>query len=166
MTDFYDLIDHEEGYRLKPYLCSEGYPTVGLGQRIGPKGASLSQYQFTVPRAVAEVWVRCNLDDLTTQIDTNPAYVDIRRALNKLRSLTAPGVSDYADPRICVLLSMCYQMGLDGVAKFKNTLGHIAQASWGNAKAGMLASLWAKQTPNRAKRHAQTMLNGQWPAEY
>lgn len=166
MTDIFDLLDFEEGFRTKPYIDTEGFPTGGYGFKLGPKGAPLSHYTFTIPKSAGEVWMRCICDDMVLQIDSNPAYADIRKALNKLRSLTAPGVSDYSDPRICVLLSMGYQMGLDGLAKFKNTLGHIAQASWGNAKAGMLASLWAKQTPKRAKRHAETMLNGHWPDEY
>lgn len=166
MTDVFDLLDFEEGFRSKPYIDTEGYPTAGYGFKLGPKGAPLSHYTFTIPKTAGEVWMRCILDDISYQIDSNPAYADIRKALNKLRSLTAPGVSDYADPRIAVLLSMCYQMGLAGVAQFKNTLGHIAQASFGNAKSGMLASKWAKQTPNRAKRHAETMLNGRWPDEY
>lgn len=166
MTDIYDLLEFEEGWKSKPYLCSEGYPTVGFGFKIGPKGASLSYYPFTLPRTAGEVWMRCILDDMVHRIDTEKAYIDIRKALNKLRSLTAPGVSDYADPRICVLLSMCYQMGVDGVAAFKTTLGHIATASFGNAKSGMLASKWARQTPHRAARHADTMLKGNWPPEY
>lgn len=166
MTDIFDLKAYEEGYREKPYRDSEGYPTVGIGIRIGPKGADLAQYQFTVPRTVAEVWVRCYLDQMVLQIETDPKYAQIRQALNYLRVVAYAGASDYQDPRIAVLLSMGYQMGLDGLAKFVNTLRFIQQGDWNKAADGMLQSLWAKQTPNRAKRHAEQMRTGKWAKEY
>ena len=45
-----------------------------------------------------------------------------------------------------VLVNMAFQMGVGGVAKF-NT---------------MLSSLWAKQTPARAKRMSEQMRTGVW----
>ncbi len=166
MTDIFDLKVYEEGYREKPYRDSEGYPTVGIGIRIGPKGADLAQYRFTVPRTVAEVWVRCYLDQMVLEIETKPAYAQIRQVLNYLRVRAYTGASDYEDPRISVLLSMGYQMGLDGLALFNNTLAAMGAGSWDAAAAGMLASKWAKQTPNRAKRHAEQMRTGKWAKEY
>lgn len=163
MTDIYDLLATEEGWRDKPYIDSEGYPTVGFGFLIGPKGAALSNYRFTLPRTAGEVWMRCILDDMVLKIGTTPAYKPIRQALEKLRSF-ASGTSDYGDPRICVLLSMCYQMGLDGVAQFTNTLGFMRDGNFTKAAVNMLASKWATQTPNRAKRHAEQMRSGIWYA--
>lgn len=164
MTDIFDLLTVEEGWRDKPYIDSEGYPSVGFGFLIGPKGAQLANYRFTLPRTAGEVWMRCILDDMVLKIETQPAYAKIRQALNKLRSFAPSGTSDYGDPRICVLLSMCYQMGLDGVAKFENTLGFMANGNFTKAAVNMLASLWAKQTPNRANRHAEQMRSGKWYA--
>ena len=57
MSSIVKLLQYEEGFREKPYLCSEGYPTVGTGIRIGPKGAALKNYEFTVPREVDAVWL-------------------------------------------------------------------------------------------------------------
>lgn len=42
-TSIIQLIQIEEGYREKAYYCSEGYPTIGTGHKIGPKGAPLEQ---------------------------------------------------------------------------------------------------------------------------
>ena len=42
MSNITSLLQYEEGFREKPYVCSEGYPTVGTGIRIGPKGAAPS----------------------------------------------------------------------------------------------------------------------------
>lgn len=164
MTDIFDLLAEEEGWRDKPYIDSEGYPTVGFGFLLGPKGAPLSNYTFTLPRTAGEVWMRCILDDMVLKIETKPAYKQIAQALQKLRAFAPTGTSDYGDPRICVLLSMCYQMGLDGVAKFVNTLDYMAQGQFTKAAVNMLASKWATQTPNRAKRHAEQMRSGTWYA--
>lgn len=164
MTDIFDLLAEEEGWRDKPYIDSEGYPTVGFGFLLGPKGAALSNYTFTLPRTAGEVWMRCILDQMVLKIETDPRYGLIRGALDKLRSFSKTGTSDYSDPRICVLLSMCYQMGLDGVAKFQNTLGFILAGQFTKAAVNMLASKWATQTPHRAKRHAEQMRSGIWYA--
>lgn len=164
MTDIFDLMAHEEGFREDPYYDSLGYPTIGIGMRIGPKGAALSLYQFKMPRTAAEVWVRCHLDKIVLEIDTKPAYAQIKQVLNYLRVRAYPGASDYEDPRIAVLLSMAYQMGLDGLAKFVNTLKFMGQGDFTKAAVNMLASKWAKQTPNRANRHAEQMRSGKWYA--
>ena len=62
MPNITSLVQYEEGFREKPYLCSEGYPTVGTGIRIGPKGADLRNYEFTVPREVDAVWLQSILN--------------------------------------------------------------------------------------------------------
>ncbi len=32
-----DVLQFEEGFRAKAYHCSEGYPTIGIGTKLGPK---------------------------------------------------------------------------------------------------------------------------------
>jgi len=53
-------------------------------------------------------------------------------------------------------------MGVDGLLGFKNTLELIRTGSYEKAAEGMLSSLWAKQTPARAKRLAVQMRTGVW----
>jgi lysozyme len=50
-----------------------------------------------------------------------------------------------------VVMEMCYQLGVTGVSKFKKTLAYLQDKRWEEASVEMLDSLWAKQTPNRAK---------------
>ena len=59
-----------------------------------------------------------------------------------------------------------YQMGAEGLSKFTNTLRSVAKQDWHAAQAGMLASKWRSDTPNRAHRHAIQMLNGNWYPDY
>lgn len=146
------LLNFEEGFSEVPYYCSEGYPTIGIGQRIGPKGAPLKLYEFTVSKPLAAVWLAEKVKETMADMDK---YQNIKAAMSACN-----------DPRQAVLISMAYQMGADGLAKFTNTLKAIAEQRWSDASTGMLSSKWAKQTPNRAKRHAIQMLRGLWHPEY
>ena len=152
MPNITSLLQYEEGFREKPYLCSEGYPTVGTGIRIGPKGAALSNYQFTVPREVDAVWLQYKLNEC------------MRGMLSNARISKAINILDEA--RTAVLVSMAYQIGVAGLAQFKNTLYLIESKRFEDAAVAMLQAKWAKQTPNRAKRHAEQMRSGLWCPEY
>lgn len=147
-----DLIAYEEGFRDTPYYCSEGYPTVGYGFKIGPKSAPLNLYQFRVPKDVATVWL-ASLLNLT--ISNMKSYSNIDKAIMVCN-----------DAQSAVLVSMAYQMGPDGLAKFTTTLNRIANKDFEGASKSMLDSLWAKQTPKRAARHAEQLRTGQWNANY
>ena len=50
-----------------------------------------------------------------------------------------------------VVINMCYQLGLRGFSKFKQTIYYLETEQYEEASIEMLDSLWAKQTPNRAK---------------
>ena len=152
MADIITLLNYEEGYSAKPYYCSAGYPTIGIGLRIGPKGAPLSQYQFTVSKSLAAVWLT---EKVKETLEDMERYPNIKAAM-----------AACSTPRQAVLISMAYQMGAEGLSKFTNTLKSVAAARWHEAQAGMLASKWAWQTPNRAERHAIQMLTGSWYPEY
>ena len=146
------LLNFEEGYSEKPYYCSAGYPTIGIGKRIGPKGAPLSNYQFTASKQLAAVWLSEELQQKVADMSTHANITAAMVACN--------------DARKSILISMAYQIGADGLAKFTNTLKAVADQRWNDAANGMLNSAWAKQTPNRAKRHAKQMLTGEWSPEY
>ncbi|AXZ12060.1 glycoside hydrolase family protein [Klebsiella pneumoniae] len=150
MTDskIIPILNYEEGYKESPYLDTLGYPTVAGGIRIGPKGASLSNYTFRVPRTVGDAWKQVIVDQKANEMSQRPSIAAAINACNP--------------PRRDVLISMAYQMGVDGLAGFKNTLKLIADGNFIAAADGMLNSLWAKQTPNRAKRHADVMRTGSY----
>ena len=152
MPDIISLLNHEEGFSAKPYYCSAGYPTIGIGQRIGPKGAPLKLYEFTVSKSLAAIWLAEKVKETLADMDK---YENIRAAMAACN-----------EPRQAILISMAYQMGAEGLSKFTNTLKSVAAKEWHAAQAGMLASKWARQTPNRANRHAIQMLTGSWYPDY
>ncbi|MFV0511325.1 MAG: glycoside hydrolase family protein [Shewanella algae] len=140
-----DIAD-EEGFRDSPYYCSEGYPTIGYGQRLGPRQTPLELYQFTLPRDVARVWLRSHIADISAKLAVHPTI--------------APAFAKCNLERQVVLVSMAYQMGIEGLAGFKNMLNAIAAEQWTEAAAHALDSLWARQTPERAQRYAEVLKRG------
>lgn len=146
MSQIIPILTYEEGYREKPYIDTEGYPTVGCGIKIGPKGNSINSYTFTVPRKVGDVWLQTFVDSVISQCNTNPLIYAALKQCNPAR----------AD----ILYSMAFQMGINGLAGFKNTLVMISNGNFTGGSSGMLQSLWAKQTPKRAQRHAEVMRTG------
>lgn len=146
MTQIVKLLNFEEGYVEKPYLDTQGFPTVAGGIRIGPKGAALSNYTFTVPREVGDVWKISIIDAKIKQMKANSSINNALAACN--------------DARSDILYSMAYQMGVPGLANFKNMIAAIAKKDFNLAATEMLDSLWARQTPGRAKRHAEVMRSG------
>ncbi len=133
------LLKIEEGYSATPYYCSENYPTIGIGQKIGPKGSSLRHYDFTVSESLAEVWLEEKL-------------VVIQWHLNKL-----DWFADLNCDRKIIIESMAYQLGLSGLFKFKKMIAALENKNWNQAANEALDSRWSKQTPARAKRHARVL---------
>lgn len=152
MTTIVDLIHFEEGWRERPYLCSLGYPTAGFGFKIGPKGAPISQYQFILPIEAGAAWLETLLTKTRSNMMQRPRIAAAMNACDEVRQ--------------AVLISMAYQMGVDGLDQFKSTLKAVAECRWDDAASGMLDSKWAKQTSGRAKRHAEQMRTGEWAKEY
>ncbi|NYS30151.1 MULTISPECIES: glycoside hydrolase family protein [unclassified Pantoea] len=146
MSQIIAVLNFEEGYADTPYLDTLGFPTVAGGIRIGPKGASLSNYTFRVPRRVGDVWKQCILENKVQEMQSREL---LRNALTKCN-----------DARTDVLLSMTYQLGVEGVLQFKNMLTAIGAEQFNDAADAMMNSLWARQTPGRARRHAEMMRTG------
>ena len=152
MSDIFTLLEREEGWSSQPYYCSEGYPTIGFGFRIGPKDAPLKHYRLSLSKALGMAWLAEEVQSTVTAMDKHPEI--------------AAALASCNDARKAVLISMAYQMGANGLAQFSNTLKAIAEQRWADAQSGMTASKWARQTPNRANRHAIQMLRGLWHPEY
>ncbi|MCE9679598.1 glycoside hydrolase family protein [Shewanella sp. AS1] len=143
-----NLLIAEESFESAPYLCSEGFPTVGFGQRIGPQHADIALYQFKLPKGAALKWLEINVALLVGQVATNPK--------------TAAAFANCNLARQTVLISMAYQMGLKGLAGFTHTLAALADGRWEDAWLHALDSRWAIQTPKRAQRHADVLATGEW----
>jgi len=134
-----DLI-REEGY--EPYLYEDhlGYKTIGIGFMIDPDHPSGGT---PMPMSVAKLW-------LTMLIEARDA------------SLTSalPFYRDLSIPRQDALINMAFQLGVNGLLKFKNMLRCLEAGDYEGAAKEALDSRWAKQTPQRAARVALQLEQG------
>ena len=133
------MIEAEEGREPCAYQDTLGFWTIGVGRLIDKrKGGGLSEDEI----------------DYLLNNDIRAKTAEVRAAL--------PWFDGLNEARQAVLIGMAFQMGIGGLLAFKNTLVAIRDARWEQAQAGMLSSLWAKQTPQRAARMARQMLTGEW----
>lgn len=143
MNATYDLaaleaeLTRDEGNVAYAYTDSLGYLTIGIGHLIDKrKGAKLK------PQVI----------DLIFQLDIQDCEADLDRNLPWWRNLSPV--------RQRVLLNMCFNMGIGTLLTFKNTLAAMQNGSYAAAASGMLASKWATQVGDRAKRLADMMRTG------
>ena len=118
-------IKKHEGFRSTVYECTEGYETIGYGFAIN---------DLKLDEDIAELILVRKLADLVARIKQ-----------------TFPWTKDAPEEIQDVVVDMCYQLGVNGFSKFKKTIYLLETEQYEEASTEMLDSLWAKQTPNRAK---------------
>jgi lysozyme len=124
----------DEGVRAKVYKDSVGKLTIGVGHNCEDKPLS--------DRAI----------DVILEDDIADAEADARRLVPNFDALT--------DNRKAVLVNMSFNLGYARLKGFVNTLRAVSDGRYSDAADGMLASLWAGQVGDRAKRLADHMRNG------
>ena len=125
IPDFKALIERigaNEGFRSKPYQCSEGVWTIGHGLTWLAEEESLNILSGRISQLHLKL-----LDDLDWYKDMPPEVQG-------------------------VIIEMCYQMGFAGFCKFKKAIANMKDHNWKGAANEMLDSRWSKQTPSRANR--------------
>jgi lysozyme len=129
----------DEGEVLTAYSDSLGYLTIGVGRLVDKrKGGGITAEES--------------------------AYL----LANDIRDKTAAVIkalpwAEHLDPvRFGVLQNMAFQLGVNGLLGFKNTLSLIQGGNYERAAEGMAASLWAKQTPARCARLQKQLVTGAW----
>jgi lysozyme len=138
-TELVRQLRGDEGVVPYAYQDHLGFWTIGVGRLIDKrKGGGLRP------------------DEITYLLNN-----DIDDRINELNR-RLPWFQNLDDARKGVLVNMSFQMGVDGLMGFKNTLKLVEQGKYENAAHGMLQSLWAKQTPERAKRMSEQMRTGLW----
>jgi lysozyme len=137
--DLMKQLRRDEGEILTGYQDHLGFLTIGVGRLIDKrKGGGIT------PDESAYL--------LNNDID--------KRQADLLR--TIPWVATLDPVRFGALMNMAFQMGVDGLLGFKNTLALIREGDYATAADNMLQSLWAQQTPERAKRISDQIRTGIW----
>lgn len=127
------LVDHE-GEVLKPYRCSQGYLTIGVGRNLDAKGVSQKESRFLLNNDIEE---------------THNAVVR-----------EFPWFYTLSEKRQLVVMDMVFNLGLDGFKKFRKLIAALQAGEYETAAKEMRDSLWAKQVKSRADFLIKEMLNG------
>ncbi|MGZ8272157.1 MAG: glycoside hydrolase family protein [Methylophilus sp.] len=144
-----DQLGRHEGFRSRVYKCTAGFDTIGYGYCIdkNPLGISyqiLNQYR-------------------NYGMDKKTAAQLLEREVERLEhelSGKLPWWSKLGKSRQEALLNMAYNLGVNGLLKFKWTLFHLKHGQYDQAADEMLRSNWAKQVGDRAFELARQIESG------
>lgn len=135
-----EMLKRHEGLRLSAYQDGEGFWTIGVGRLIDErKGGGITHGE-------------------AMQLLEH----DIDRTVNALYQ-RAPWVAELDEVRQLVLVNMAFNLGVNGLLQFTNTMAHIRGGRFDQAAQGMLASKWATQVKDRAIELARIMRTGSLP---
>lgn len=137
---------NNEGCRLVAYEDTLGYWTIGRGHKLG-KGPGFEGMTWTQTQCDAQYSADYALAEEGAEDDLGETW----QALDEIRR--------------AVLIDMSFNLGENGLAQFHRMLDSIIQKDWQTASAELLASEYARQVPNRAKRNAEILATGAWPDE-
>lgn len=130
-------LEADEGKSRKPYKCTAGKTTIGIGRNLDDRGLSDDEIAYLLNN------------------DIKNCEHDLNRAL--------PWWRDMDDARRNVLLNMCFNLGIGRLLGFKKTLALMQAKRYDAAATEMLNSTWADQVGMRAARLARVMRTGVLP---
>ena len=134
-----ESVKKHEGYRNKVYLDTLGKRTVGVGQLC-----------------VEDFWE--DDKEYEEKFLMEILAEDLQNAIKGARELKEEhSCTDIDEIAQEIIVEMVFQLGKNGVSKFKNMWKALSEHNYTGASYEMLDSKWAKQTPNRAKSMAELM---------
>ncbi len=134
MHSIEDQLILHEGLRLKPYRCTAGKLTIGVGRNLEDKGISHDEAMMLLRNDIAEV---------TAQLER----FDWFRALGPVRRK--------------VLIDMCFNLGMAGLMGFKQMIEALKRADYERAADEMVSSKWYRQVGERGRRLERMMRTGE-----
>lgn len=129
------MLKHFEGFRSLPYRDTRGVLTVGYGTSL--------QNGITEPEA--QLLLQSRVQTTETALFQEGWY----QTLSEVRK--------------AAILSMAYQLGIEGFRKFKATIAALSAGDFSTAAYQMMSSRWARQTPGRAQEVSDMIKNDSWP---
>jgi lysozyme len=129
----------DEGEKLHVYADSLGYLTLGVGRLVDArKGGGISKEESAYL--------------LANDIEAKTAELTARLPWLYLLDPVRQGA----------LVNMAFQLGVDGLLGFRNSLELMRTGQYREAADNFLKSKWANQTPNRARRITDQIRTGIW----
>jgi lysozyme len=139
MQDLRSLIKLHEAERFKPYKCTAGKTTIGVGRNLDDVGISPEESAFLFEN------------------DLRRVEAELHRAF--------PWAKNLDSVRHAVLMDMLFNLGLARLRGFRKFLAMMEQRNWTLAAAEMEDSLWFRQVKTRAVRLQKMVLTGAWPTK-
>ena len=136
MNKLIEQLKIHEGMKLKPYKCTAGKLTIGIGRNLEDVGISEDE---------ANILLRHDIQEATGQL------------LNSF-----PWMGEFNDARISAMVNFTFNVGIGTVKKFKNTLSYMQSGDWDKAADEMMDSRWARQVGNRAVEVTEQIRTGKW----
>lgn len=124
----------DEDERLKPYRCTAGKLTIGVGRNLDDVGLSADESAYLLGNDIARV------------------MAELDKALPWWRGLS--------EVRQRALANMAFNLGVPRLKGFARMLAALQAGQWDEAATQALASKWAQQVGDRAKRIALMIKEG------
>lgn len=131
------MIEFDEGFRSKPYLCTENKLTIGIGRNIEDVGITKDEALYMLKN-------------------------DIKRVVRDILATRLCEFEKLSPARYAVLINMGFNMGVPKLKKFKRMWDAINNQDWNQAAYEMIDSKWATQVGDRAVRLSNQMRSGEW----
>jgi len=135
-----DLVKHE-GYVTEIYLCSENYPTFGIGHMVTEEDM---EYTWPVGTPVTDERILQVFHD-----DCNAACTDA--------SALFLNFSSHPDDVQRVLVNMAFNLGRSRLGKFKNMITAVNEGNYPKAADEMVDSKWYRQVKTRGVELVELM---------
>jgi lysozyme len=140
------LVRHE-GLSLKPYVCTAGFLTIGVGHNIeaNPLPEFMKAYldeNGEITHSMASILLASDLEQCFDEAELFPFFEELNEA------------------RQAVVISMIFNLGLPRFMLFKKLISALSVKNYEAATKEMLNSRWAKQVGMRAKELAHMMKTG------
>ena len=126
-------IMRDEAVRLKPYHCTEGKLTIGVGRNLDDRGISEDEAAYMLAN-------------------------DLNDCIREAQCFT--WFNELTDARKRVIVNMIFNLGINRFRKFKKTIEYIEDRRYVKASIEMMDSKWARQVGKRADRLSEMMKNG------
>jgi len=134
--DVKTLIEQHEGRRRKPYKCTAGKTSIGIGRNLDDVGLS---------------------DDEIDYLFAN----DLRRAQDAASKY--PWFAELSEVRQAAIIDMIFNLGPSRFAGFRNFIQAMSQKQYSWAAAELKDSRWFSQVGRRGPRIVSMILTNDWP---
>ena len=135
MSNLIAQLKRHESLELKPYKCTSGKLTIGVGRNLEDIGITEQE---------AELLLLNDIGRVKQELVNDQWYMNL-------------------DPvRKAVIENMSFNLGYPTLKKFQNMIAHISEGNFELASKEMLNSRWSKQVGQRSIELAEQMRTGQW----